>query len=78
MGKPVVVTAGTWMSAQLERSGAGVICADRSGPDLARALRAARAQQAELATRAAAERSAWLAYHNPRSFVATLLRAFDA
>jgi glycosyltransferase involved in cell wall biosynthesis len=78
MGKPVVVTAGTWMSAQLERSGAGVICADRSGPDLARALRGARAQQAELAARAAAQRPAWLAYHNPRSFVATLLRAFDA
>ena len=77
MGKPVVVTAGTWMSAELERAGAGLTCADRSGADLARALRAARASRNSLAARAAAERPAWLAYHNPRSFVTRLLGAFD-
>jgi glycosyltransferase involved in cell wall biosynthesis len=77
MGKPVVVTAGTWMSAELERAGAGLTCADRSGTDLARALRAARASRESLAARAAAERPAWLAYHNPASFVTRLLGAFD-
>lgn len=76
LGKPVVVTAGTWMSRELERSGAGLICADQSGPDLARALRAARATRASLAARAAAARPAWVAYHNPGSFVARLLKAF--
>jgi glycosyltransferase involved in cell wall biosynthesis len=77
MGKPVVVTAGTWMSAQLERAGAGLTCADGSGADLARALRAARAGRGELAARAAAQRASWLAYHNPRSAVSALLGAFD-
>jgi glycosyltransferase involved in cell wall biosynthesis len=77
MGKPVVVTAGTWMSAQLERAGAGLTCADGSGADLARALRAARAGRGELAARAAAQRASWLAYHNPRSAVSGLLGAFD-
>ena len=77
MGKPVVVTAGTWMSAELERAGAGFTCADRSGRDLARALRAARASRETLAARAIAARPAWLAYHNPRSFVSRLVGAFD-
>ena len=77
MGKPVVVTAGTWMSAELERAGAVLTCADRSGPDLARALRVARTSRASLTSRAIAERPAWLAYHNPRSFVTRLLGTFD-
>jgi glycosyltransferase involved in cell wall biosynthesis len=77
LGKPVVVTAGTWMSAELERSGAGLTCADRSGPDLARALREAWGSRTALAARAAAARPTWLAYHNPRSLVARLLEAFD-
>jgi glycosyltransferase involved in cell wall biosynthesis len=77
MGKPVVVTADTWMSAELEQAGAGLTCADRSGSDLARALRAARASRETLAARAVAERPAWLAYHNPRSFVTRLIGAFD-
>jgi len=77
MGKPVVVTAGTWMSAELEHAGAGLTCADRSGRDLARALRAARASRETLAARAVAERPAWLAYHNPHSVVTRLIGAFD-
>ena len=77
MGKPVVVTAGTWMSAELEQAGAGLTCADRSGSDLARALRAAWASRETLAARAVAERPAWLAYHNPGSFVTRLIGAFD-
>jgi glycosyltransferase involved in cell wall biosynthesis len=77
LGKPVVVTDGTWMSAELEHSGAGITCADRSGPDLARALRAARVSRVALAAQAQAQRPGWLAYHNPRSFVTRLLGTFD-
>ena len=73
LGKPVVVTEGTWMSEQLERFGAGLTVRDRDAEDLARAICAARDNYQQLAERAAARRESWIAYHNPQNFVNELL-----
>jgi len=77
LGKPVVVTEGTWMSEQLERFGAGLTVRDRDAEDLARAICAARDNYQQLAERAAARRESWIAYHNPQNFVNELLKVVE-
>jgi glycosyltransferase involved in cell wall biosynthesis len=74
LGKPVIVTEGTWMSAQLQKFGAGLTFRDQDPDDLARAICAARLEYPRLAEQAAARREEWVAYHNPESFVHELLK----
>jgi glycosyltransferase involved in cell wall biosynthesis len=76
-GKPVIVTEGTWMSAQLEKYGAGVTFRDRDVDDLARAIIEARDNYSRLAQQARERQPAWVAYHNPANFVSELLRVVD-
>jgi len=78
LGKPVVVTEGTWMSTQLERFGAGLTVRDRDADDLARAICAARDNYRYLAEQAAARRESWIAYHNPQNFVDELIKVAEA
>jgi glycosyltransferase involved in cell wall biosynthesis len=77
LGKPVVVTEHTWMSAQLKRFGAGLTVRDRDAEDLARAICAARDGYQHLAEQASARQESWLAYHNPRNFVEELLKVVE-
>lgn len=72
-GKPVVVTDGTWMSAQLEKYGAGITFRDRDVDDLARAILEARDNYPSLVRQAVARQPAWVGYHNPDKFVDELL-----
>ena len=78
LGKPVVVTEDTWMSAQLARFGAGLTVRDRDPEDLARAICAARDGYEHLAEQASARQESWIAYHNPDNFVKELLKVVDA
>lgn len=72
--KPIVVTDGTWMSAQLEKYGAGIMFRDHDVNDLARAILEARDNYPRLAQQARARQAAWLDYHNPDNFVNELLK----
>ena len=74
LAKPVIVTEGTWMSAQLQKFGAGLTFRDQDPDDLTRAICAARLEYPRLAEQAAARREEWVAYHNPESFVYELLK----
>ena len=74
MGKPVVVTQGTWMSDQLERFGAGVTFRDQDIDDLARAICEVRDNYPRLVEQAMARREHWVAYHNPDNFINELLK----
>lgn len=73
LGKPVVVTEGTWMSDQLQRFGAGLTVRDQDADDLARVICVARDGYQHLTEQASARRESWIAYHNPHSFVNELL-----
>ena len=77
LGKPVVVTEGTWMSGQLARFGAGTTVRDRDADDLARAICAVRDNYRQLAELAAARSGSWIAYHNPQNFVNELLKVAE-
>jgi glycosyltransferase involved in cell wall biosynthesis len=72
-GRPVVVSAGTWMSEQLRRFGAGVQFRGDSPEDLGRAMEASRSRLGELSQKAADGRGEWLARHNPGALVDQLL-----
>ena len=78
LGKPVVVTEGTWMSTQLERFGAGLTVRDRDPEHLARAICAARENYRSLTEQAAERRESWIAYHNPQNFVDELIKVAEA
>jgi glycosyltransferase involved in cell wall biosynthesis len=77
LGKPVIVTEGTWMSGQLERFGAGTTVRDRDADDLARAICTVRDNYQQLAELAAARKGSWIAYHNPQNFVNELLKVAE-
>ena len=77
LGKPVVVTENTWMSAQLARFGAGLTVRDRDAEDLARAICAARDGYQHLAEQASARQQSWIDYHNPYNFVQELLKVVE-
>ncbi len=72
-GKPVIATHGTWMSDQLVRHGAGMLCDDHDPASLAHAIRTALAELPALAAKAGAARAAWLAIHNPLALARALL-----
>jgi glycosyltransferase involved in cell wall biosynthesis len=74
MAKPVIVTADTWMSAQLARFGAGLTFRDRDADDLARAICMLRDNYPQFAEQALARRESWVAYHNPENFVDELIK----
>jgi glycosyltransferase involved in cell wall biosynthesis len=78
LGKPVVVTEGTWMSAQLAQFGAGLTVKNHDADDLARVICLARDNYRQLAERAAARRDIWTAFHNPSRFVDELLKVAEA
>lgn len=73
-GRPVICTAGTWMSDELALHGAGLVVADHDAPGLARAIRAARADWPALAAGAIAGQEACRARHGG----AALMRALRA
>jgi glycosyltransferase involved in cell wall biosynthesis len=77
LGKPVVVTEDTWMSAQLARFGAGLTVRDRDAEDLARVICAARDGYQHLAEQASARQESWITYHNPDNFVQELLKVVE-
>lgn len=62
--KPVIVTEGTWMSAQLGRSGSGLVMKDGDAEDLARLMREAVVSITTLQARARHGREEWLRFHN--------------
>lgn len=66
--KPVIVTAGTWMSEQLSVFGAGLTFEDSSPADLARAIRTARDLYDDLSAQALQRQPAWVGYHNAENF----------
>lgn len=70
--KPVIATADTWMSEQLEHYGAGVIFRDKDPLDLKRAMLAMAAQYPTYAAKAIETQSAWRALHNPANLIAAL------
>jgi glycosyltransferase involved in cell wall biosynthesis len=72
-GKPVIVTADTWMSEELERHGAGLTFRDGDAADLAGTILRAKEGLTELSQAARARRGAWLRRHSPAAMVLTLL-----
>lgn len=72
VGKPVIATAGTWMSDQLETLGAGIVTPDRSPEDLADAIQQAASMLVPLTEKASRDRDHWRATHNPNALVAAI------
>jgi glycosyltransferase involved in cell wall biosynthesis len=71
-GKPVITTDNTWMSDQLQGSGAGIACPDRNPAALARAIADIQRDYDTYARRAAAASATCRQWHNPDSLVALL------
>jgi glycosyltransferase involved in cell wall biosynthesis len=74
---PVVVTAGTWMSAVVGKYGNGEICLPDDYLSLAIAVRRACINLPEIRSAARAAQSNWIAFHNPTRFVDVLDETFD-
>lgn len=72
VGKPVIATRDTWMSDQLEKHGAGLLCEDRDALDLVRAIKDAAANLDELRDRARQRQSQWVTCHNPYTLAAAV------
>lgn len=73
-GAPVVVTAGTWMAALVERCGAGVGTADLSAGGLLRAIRQVVGDYPRFAGRARESAPGVLAQHSARRLVEVVLQ----
>ncbi|MBL7960061.1 glycosyltransferase [bacterium] len=74
LAKPVIVSAQTWASQQLEKfDGGGVICQSGSSKSLAQAMMEVSNHYAELAQKAEKARSNWTAFHNANNFIDTLI-----
>ncbi|MGA0608391.1 glycosyltransferase [Phenylobacterium sp. VNQ135] len=71
--KPVICTADTWMSDQVEATGAGRVAPDRDATALAKALVDCADDYGRLAAQAAEAAPSWVATHNPQSFAAALI-----
>ena len=74
-GKPVIVTAGSWMSDQLERHGAGMSFKDEDAEDLANAIRALARNYPDFKTRAEHSAKEWMSIHNPDRLYEMLVNA---
>jgi glycosyltransferase involved in cell wall biosynthesis len=77
-GKPVVATEGTWMSEQLKRFGAGMLCKDNDPVDLARAMIEAKRSFPQIKQRAVSGKQTWIEAHNANVFFTSLLRLAEA
>jgi glycosyltransferase involved in cell wall biosynthesis len=71
-GKPVITTQETWMSDQLQNSGAGIACPDQNPAALARAVEEIERDYETYAQRAAAASTECRQWHNPDSLVTLL------
>lgn len=72
--KPVIVTEGTWMSAQLDKYGSGVTFQDRNVDDLVRAILYVRDNFIYYEQRARERQQDWISYHSPENFVSEILK----
>lgn len=75
MGKPVIVTANTWMASCIEDTGAGVICRDKDPAGIAAAISETRENLEEMSKAAQRLKPQWLAYHNPERLVDCLAKS---
>jgi len=76
-GKPVVVTASTWMADELDKWGAGIVFAAVSAAAIAQALVEAIRNFSALRAQAEATAGACRAYHCPESLLRALLQGGD-
>jgi len=74
-GKPVIVTAGTWMAECARALDTGIICADETPRSFAQAVVTASGEIARLEQRARAAAGRWSAYHNPARFMDAILHS---
>lgn len=65
VGKPVIVTADTWLSDQLRLHGSGLICRDRDPADLAAAISLFHEQHKDYMKKAQEKKESWVQLHNP-------------
>lgn len=72
-GRPVIVTEGTWMSAQLRRHGAGITVPDGDASALAGALLELHRRRKELIPAAVAAAPAWRFRHNAAALCDAIL-----
>ena len=73
LGRPVIVTSGTWMSEQIEPLGSGVTFSDGDAHDLARAILEVRDRYTDLRLHAEQATESWLRRHSAATVVAELL-----
>jgi glycosyltransferase involved in cell wall biosynthesis len=76
-GIPVVTTEGTWMARELARHGAGIVCADGDGEQLASAIEELCAESPELRRRAVAAAPRWRAGRNPGDVLRSVVGLFE-
>ena len=72
-GKPLIVTADTWMSDELERFGAGIVCPERDPSALAQAILDIAARFSEYRQAARAKQPACLDWHSPKTLIEVLM-----
>jgi glycosyltransferase involved in cell wall biosynthesis len=77
-GKPVIVSAGTYMATQLEQHGAGLKFQSGSPTALAEAIRVISTDIGAWKAKAASARESWLRVHNPQRYVDILLELGQA
>jgi glycosyltransferase involved in cell wall biosynthesis len=73
-GKPVIVSEDTWMSDQLLKFGAGILCRDRDPGDLNRAICEISDNYLPASQFARERRREWSRVHNPDSLVAAVVK----
>jgi len=71
-GKPMIVTADTWMSDELERFGAGIVCADLDPPALVQAILDLTASLAHYRQAARTRQVDCLDWHSPKTLIDVL------
>ncbi len=72
-GKPMIVTADTWMSDELCRYGSGMVCPEREPSALARAILDLAAGLSEYQRAARAKQPACLDWHSPNALIEVLM-----
>ena len=77
LGKPVIVTAGTWMAKQLEALGAGRVVPRADGPSFQIAVREVLDNPGPILARSARVAEAWRRFHNPENLIRCLESSFD-
>jgi glycosyltransferase involved in cell wall biosynthesis/tetratricopeptide (TPR) repeat protein len=72
-GKPMIVTADTWLSDELYRFGAGTVCPERDPSALAQAILHLAAGYSEYQRAAQAKQPACLDWHSPKALIEVLM-----